>query len=112
MRIIRWFGTVLIVQHAFSRLREYPVQWMLNNHPINSSMTTTNLITPYVRTHYSYVFLLALNSIFSPDDPEVFNNAPVGLQLIGGTLEEEAVLAMTEVVDRALTKNKPVTPQL
>lgn len=29
-------------------------------------------------------------------------NAPVGLQLVGRTLEEEAVIAMTEIVDAAL----------
>lgn len=36
------------------------------------------------------------------DDPEVFHGLPVGLQLVGRTLEEEAVIAMTEIVDRAL----------
>ncbi|KAI0361655.1 general amidase [Trametes cingulata] len=35
-------------------------------------------------------------------DPKTFENAPVGLQLVGGSLEEEAVIAMTEIVDAAL----------
>ncbi|CCL99086.1 uncharacterized protein FIBRA_01100 [Fibroporia radiculosa] len=35
-------------------------------------------------------------------DPITFQNAPVGLQLVGRTLEEEAVIAMTEIVDSAL----------
>ncbi|KAL1951973.1 hypothetical protein VTO73DRAFT_1122 [Trametes versicolor] len=35
-------------------------------------------------------------------DPETFKNAPVGLQLVGGSYEEEAVIAMTELVDAAL----------
>ncbi|KAH7883625.1 general amidase [Phlebopus sp. FC_14] len=35
-------------------------------------------------------------------EPEVFKNAPVAIQLVGRTLEEEAVLAMTEIVDAAL----------
>ncbi|OCH96445.1 general amidase [Obba rivulosa] len=35
-------------------------------------------------------------------DPAKFWNAPVGLQLIGRTMEEEAVIAMTEIVDAAL----------
>ncbi|KDQ55801.1 hypothetical protein JAAARDRAFT_37227 [Jaapia argillacea MUCL 33604] len=35
-------------------------------------------------------------------DPTTFNNAPVALQLVGRTLEEEAVIGMTEVVDAAL----------
>lgn len=36
------------------------------------------------------------------DDPQLFHGLPVGLQLIGRTLEEEGVLAMAEVVDAAL----------
>ena len=36
------------------------------------------------------------------DDPEVFSNAPVGLQLVGQRLEDEAVIKMTEIVDAAL----------
>ncbi len=36
------------------------------------------------------------------DDPELFDGLPVGLQLIGRTLEEEGVIAMTEVVVEAL----------
>ncbi|KAI0757016.1 general amidase [Daedaleopsis nitida] len=31
--------------------------------------------------------------------PDTYKNAPVGLQLIGQTLEDEAVIAMTEIVD-------------
>ncbi|KAH9935666.1 general amidase [Fomitopsis serialis] len=37
-------------------------------------------------------------------DPQVFNGMPVGLQLVGRPLEEEAVLAMTEIVIQALGK--------
>ncbi|KZT10717.1 general amidase [Laetiporus sulphureus 93-53] len=35
-------------------------------------------------------------------DPAIYHNAPVSLQLVGHTLEEEAVIAMTEIVDAAL----------
>ena len=38
----------------------------------------------------------------SADHPDTFKNAPVGLQLAGQPYEEEAVLAMTEIVDAAL----------
>lgn len=41
-------------------------------------------------------------------DPELFHGLPVGLQLIGRTLEEEGVIGMTEVVDRALKAYNPV----
>jgi len=40
--------------------------------------------------------------VYEMYDPEVFKDAPVSLQLVGRTLEEEAVIAMTEIVDAAL----------
>ncbi|KAH8102239.1 general amidase [Cristinia sonorae] len=43
---------------------------------------------------------------YSIYDPETFLNAPVSLQLSGRTLEEEAVIAMTEIVDVALKTQK------
>jgi hypothetical protein len=45
-------------------------------------------------------------SLFDSDDPETFKNAPVCLQLVGRTLEEEAVIKMTEIVDAALAAAK------
>ena len=43
---------------------------------------------------------------YGVDDPQLFHGLPVGLQLVGRTLEEEGVIAMTEVVDRALKAMK------
>lgn len=48
------------------------------------------------------IFSFQKPDLLSSDDPQVFMNAPVGLQLVGRTLEEEAVIAMTEIVDAAL----------
>ena len=39
------------------------------------------------------------------DDPKTFWNAPIGLQIVGRCQEEEAVIAMTEIVDAALKKS-------
>jgi amidase len=36
------------------------------------------------------------------DSTDLFAGCPVGLQLIGRSQEEEAVIAMTEIVDKAL----------
>lgn len=49
---------------------------------------------------------MLLISYLLTDDPQAFNNAPVGLQLVGRTQEEEAVIAMTEIVDAALKASK------
>jgi amidase len=40
------------------------------------------------------------------DATNLFTGCPVGLQLIGRSQEEEAVIAMTEIVDNALTAFK------
>ena len=38
----------------------------------------------------------------APDDPSTFDNAPIAVQLVGRTQEEEAVIGMAEIVDAAL----------
>ncbi|KAF8905934.1 general amidase [Gymnopilus junonius] len=46
-------------------------------------------------------------------DPAKFKDAPIGIQIIGRTLEEEAVIAMGEIVDSAIkAKIKPPTASL
>jgi amidase len=40
--------------------------------------------------------------IYEMYDPKDYKDAPVGLQLVGRSQEEEAVIAMTEIVDHAL----------
>lgn len=45
----------------------------------------------------------------NPDNPELFKGCPVGLQLIGRTQEEEAVIGMTGLVDTALKRFRPAS---
>jgi len=40
------------------------------------------------------------------DEPSIFQNAPISIQVIGRTLEEEAVIAMSEIVDTAITSKQ------
>jgi amidase len=40
------------------------------------------------------------------DEPETFKNAPITVQVVGRTLEDEAVIAMSEIVDQALKAQK------
>lgn len=47
-------------------------------------------------------FYISHQLILCTDDPKVFANAPISIQVVGRTLEEEAVLAMTELVDAAV----------
>lgn len=57
--------------------------------------------------YLSYISLPRRNSLLSyrlADRPELFEYAPVGLQVIGKTQEEEAVIRMTEIMDDALKR--------
>ena len=45
-----------------------------------------------------------LTRALAADDPAVFKNAPISVQVVGRTLEEEAVIAMSEIVDNAIKK--------
>lgn len=64
------------------------------NHAV--CMSTVRLLDALAAAH---------NPLF-PDNPETYKNAPVGLQLAGQTLEDEAVVAMTEIVDKCLKEYK------
>ncbi|TFK38849.1 amidase signature domain-containing protein [Crucibulum laeve] len=39
-------------------------------------------------------------------EPETFKNAPISIQVVARTLEEEAVIAMSEIVDKALKERE------
>jgi len=39
---------------------------------------------------------------FFLDEPAIFKDAPISIQVIGRTLEEEAVIRLGEIVDDAL----------
>lgn len=36
------------------------------------------------------------------DDPDTFQNAPISIQVVGRTLDDEAVIGMSEIVDSAV----------
>jgi amidase len=56
-------------------------------------------------TRISAVCGLNLTSCFS-DDSELFQDSPIGLQITCRTQEEEAVLAMAEIIKNALENEK------
>lgn len=45
----------------------------------------------------------------STDDPEIYDGAPVGLQIVARKFEEEKVLAIAKTVYAALLKRKEKT---
>ncbi len=36
------------------------------------------------------------------DDPDIFHNAPISIQIVGRTLDDEALIGMSEIVDNAV----------
>lgn len=74
-------------------------------------MTATRQITSFVSVWLPYCVRSRL-MFCHPDRPELFVNAPVGLQLVGRCQEEEAVIAMTEIVDAALKQAKSSVSKL
>jgi len=102
-RITPRYGMVWTILHLSCRLgyrltpsstrRSLPTRFIMNW----TRWTTTcvwkfHLYCPLIRTH-PCLFV---------DDPETFKDAPICIQVIGKTLEEEAVIAMGEIVDLAL----------
>ena len=49
-----------------------------------------------------YLYLPGRLTIFLPDNPATYENAPISIQVIGRNMEEEAVISMSEIVDEAL----------
>jgi hypothetical protein len=41
-------------------------------------------------------------SLTKPDDPEIYDTAPVGLQIVGRTLDEERILSVAQIAYDAL----------
>lgn len=50
--------------------------------------------------------MLQLTATLPPDDPATFKGTPIALQLVGRTLEDEAVIGMTEIVDAAIKEHQ------
>ena len=61
--------------------------------------------------YFPLTFLSYSHRLMSVDDPETFKDAPICIQVIGKTLEEEAIIAIGEIVDSAL-KSKVVSSKL
>jgi amidase len=45
-------------------------------------------------------------NIWRPDNPEIYDGGPVGVQLVARKYEEEKVLAIASIVNAALEKYK------
>ncbi|KAG7452407.1 general amidase [Guyanagaster necrorhizus] len=95
--------------HGFNRITDYTRIWNVLDY--------TTLVIPVSKVD-RHLDVKKLPHKFYSDrdkdnydryDPETFRNAPVAVQIVGRTLEEEAVIGMAEIVDTALKATKSQT---
>ncbi|KAF7762070.1 hypothetical protein Agabi119p4_8663 [Agaricus bisporus var. burnettii] len=93
--------------HGQHRNAVYTTVWNILDYPaIAIPVTTVDPILDVKRERSSF---------YNEDDrtnweyygPEKFKDAPVGIQVVGRTLQEEALIGMTEIVDRSLKTYQP-----
>ncbi|KAG2111804.1 general amidase [Suillus cothurnatus] len=92
--------------HGKNRYVDYTAVWNALDYPAAIFPVTTvdSILDGKVPPHDFYNDFD--KDVYEMYDPEKFKNAPVCLQLVGRTLEEEAVIRMTEIVDAALSAAK------
>jgi amidase len=67
------------------------------NLKVKQTGNTTKLVRPL------HILVLSISLITSSKDtPAAFKDGPIAVQIVGRSLEEEAVIAMSEIVDSAL----------
>lgn len=76
------------------------------------SCLPTNLEIRMTRQYSIYVRYSTLTDVpirtqggITIDDPEIFDGMPVGLQVVGFRNEEEATIAMAEILDNAVSQS-------
>ncbi|KAI0260490.1 general amidase [Gloeopeniophorella convolvens] len=89
--------------HGKNRSAEYTLIWNALDYPA-CVFPVTRVDPALDQRKPAHTFLSEVDQKIYElyDSPETFKNAPVALQVVGRTLEEEAVIAMTEIVDAAL----------
>ncbi|KAG6330360.1 hypothetical protein ID866_8729 [Astraeus odoratus] len=87
--------------HGKHRYPNYTMVWSALDYTASTfPVTSVDISLDTKKPRNSFLGILD-KEIYESYDPETFKNAPVGLQLVGRTLEEEAIIAMTEIVDAA-----------
>ncbi|KAG1742229.1 general amidase [Suillus lakei] len=102
----RPIDAIISTPHGKNRYTNYTTVWNALDYPAATFPVTTVDATLDAKKPPHVFYDDYDKSIYEMYDPETFKNAPVCLQLVGRTLEEEAVIKMTEIVDAALAAAK------
>ncbi|KAJ7170111.1 general amidase [Mycena filopes] len=92
--------------HGLNKSAQYTMSWNLLDYPA--------LVVPVAKVDPVLDVKQTRNQFYSEADrenyelydPATYHNAPVSIQVVGRTSEDEAVIAMSEVVDQALRMSK------
>lgn len=90
--------------HGMNRYPDYTMVWNLLDYTALVVPVTKVDQTLDVKTHRELFHNDADRANWDFYDPATFKNAPISVQVVGRTLEEEAVIAMSEIVDAAVKK--------
>ncbi|KAH7915795.1 general amidase [Hygrophoropsis aurantiaca] len=90
--------------HGLNRYTNYTTVWNALDYP--ACVIPVSTVDPVLDAKKpAHAFIDDYDrKIYESYDPETFKNAPVCVQLVGRTLEEEAVIGMTELVAAALAQ--------
>ncbi|KAJ3998567.1 amidase signature domain-containing protein [Lentinula boryana] len=99
------------VRHGQNKSAQYTMVW--------SVLDYSTLVIPVSRVDPAIDMVKAPHEFYNEEDkanyniynPANFANAPISVQLVGRTLEEEAVIAMGEIVDNALKRAQVIETQ-
>jgi len=88
--------------HGKNLSADYTMIWNSLDYPaLNFPVTTVNPALDVPKPAHEFLSSEDKDN-YELYSPETFRDAPVGLQLVGRTQEEEAVIGMSEIVEKAL----------
>jgi len=90
--------------HGLNTVTSYTVIWNALDYPAAVLPVTT--VDPAIDVKKPpHNFLSETDKrVYELYDPTIFKGTPIALQLVGRTLEDEAVIGMAEIVDAAIEK--------
>ncbi|KAJ7786557.1 amidase signature domain-containing protein [Mycena metata] len=95
--------------HGLNKFAQYTMTWNLLDYPA--------LVVPVSKVDQAADVKQPRSEFYTDDDrenyelynPATYENAPISIQVVGRTMEDEAVIAMSEIVDEALRKTESGT---
>ncbi|KIJ25597.1 hypothetical protein M422DRAFT_193299, partial [Sphaerobolus stellatus SS14] len=93
--------------HGMNSSGDYTMMWNALDYPsLALPVTTVDPELDKVKPPHQFLSEDDEAAYALYEGPELFKDAPIGLQVVGRTGEDEAVIAMGEIIDKALKESK------